>query len=112
KMHISQAAEAAANAAFAILNELDDFNENYFKPYFNLHFNVGIGLHTGKVIVGNIGLGIHNNLTVMGLPVNIASRLQNATKQLNNSFIISDEAYKHLTNAPKNAQRQSVTLKG
>ncbi len=36
-----------------------------------------------------MGLGINNNLTVMGLPVNIAARIQTATKDLNNSFIAS-----------------------
>ena len=79
KTDISTAATAAIEAGFATLEEVADFNEHYLKPYFNLSFNLGIGIHTGKVIVGNAGLGINDNMTVMGLPVNVASRLQAAT---------------------------------
>ncbi|HEV2830973.1 MAG TPA: adenylate/guanylate cyclase domain-containing protein, partial [Hanamia sp.] len=86
---LKDAINSGVTAGYQILNDLKIFNENYAVNYFNHQFEVGIGLHAGHVIVGNIGLGISNNLTVMGLPVNIASRLQSATKEVNNSFIIS-----------------------
>ena len=47
----------------------------------------------------------------MGYPVNIASRLQNATKELNNEFIVSAEVYDLLINPPA-LQSQSIVVKG
>ena len=47
----------------------------------------------------------------MGLPVNIASRLQGATKQENNSFIVSDKAFQMLDDPPASVQKQ-IELKG
>jgi adenylate cyclase len=90
---INEAVKNALNAGFQIEKEIVNFNQSYMYKNFRHRFNVGIGLHTGKVIIGNIGIGINNNLTVTGLPVNIAARLQAATKQLNNSFVISEEAF-------------------
>lgn len=90
--NLKDAVNSAVTTGFQILNDLKTFNTTYAESYFNHQFEVGIGLHAGNVIVGNIGLGISNNLTVMGLPVNIASRLQSATREINNSFIISDYA--------------------
>lgn len=90
---ISYAVNHALEAGNQILKNVKEFNEHYAVNYFNHLFEVGIGLHAGTVIVGNIGLGISNNLTVMGLPVNVAARLQEATKVANNSFLVSEYAY-------------------
>jgi adenylate cyclase len=86
---IKTGAIAAVETGFNIFKEMEKFNDNYVEKYFQHRFRIGIGLHLGSVIVGNVGLGINNNLTVMGLPVNIAARIQTATKDLNNSFIAS-----------------------
>ncbi len=108
---IPQAAGNAYQAGMEILTDLEKFNEQYLEKNFNHRFEVGIGLHEGPVIVGNIGIGVNNNLTAMGLPVNIASRLQAATKQLNNSFVVSDDVYRWLTGPPPGTPRQ-IELKG
>jgi adenylate cyclase len=108
---VKDAANDACRAGLSLLKELDNFNEQYLEKHFNHYFEVGIGVHTGEVIVGNIGIGVNNNLTVMGLPVNIASRLQAATRQLNNSFIISNEVYQLLAGPPPNMEKQ-IELKG
>lgn len=90
KSDASAIAADALTAGKTIFHELEIFNAEYVQPHFRHRFQIGIGLHRGKAIVGNIGLGINNNLTVMGLPVNIASRIQAATKDLNNSFLVSE----------------------
>jgi len=47
----------------------------------------------------------------MGYPVNVAARLQSATKALNNNFIVSSEVYDSLESpAPK--QMITAQLKG
>ncbi|WP_162426626.1 adenylate/guanylate cyclase domain-containing protein [Pontibacter pudoricolor] len=109
---IKQAAESAVLAGLKILADLRIFNNTYMRPYFNHTFEVGIGVHVGKVIVGNVGIGLSNNLTVMGYPVNIAARLQAATRELNNSFVISDLAYRLLRNQPYSLGCGHINLKG
>jgi len=101
----------AYQAGLAILESLAQANKNFFGPYFQHQFQVGIGLHVGSVLVSQVGLGVNNNLTVLGYPVNVASRLQTATKRLNNSFLVSQEAFAMLTNPPQAASRR-ITLKG
>jgi adenylate cyclase len=49
-------------------------------------------VHFGDVVAGNIGTTERLQYTVMGDTVNIASRLQSATKELGHSILISAEA--------------------
>ncbi len=62
--------------------------------------------------MGNVGSGVNNNLSVMGFPVNVAARLQAATKELNNSFLISAKAFQLLRNQPREAICTNINLKG
>jgi adenylate cyclase len=108
---IAKAVANAAKAGMQIMDDLETFNESYMYKNFRHRFQVGIGLHAGRVIIGNIGIGVNNNLTVTGLPVNIAARLQAATKELNNNFIISDYAFTCLEDQPHTSV-QEIQLKG
>jgi adenylate cyclase len=109
---IKEAAESAVLAGLQILEDLRIFNDTYMRPYFNHFFEVGIGVHVGKVVYGNVGIGVSNNLTVMGYPVNIAARLQAATKELNNSFVISERTFTLLKNPPEAVGCAYLNLKG
>jgi adenylate cyclase len=48
---------------------------------------------------------------VMGLAVNIASRIQESTKVVNNSFVVSDEVLAHSTLMTKGSEKM-INLKG
>lgn len=104
---VEQAVQSAADASFSILKDLETFNTTYAHPYFNVDFEVGIGVHAGKVVAGQFEIEDNPHLTVMGLPVNIASRLQSMTKELNNNFIMSEYAYSFLET---DAEPQSLTV--
>lgn len=51
----------------------------------------GIGVHTGAVIAGHIGTAQQMQYTVVGDAVNVASRLEAATKELAVDVLVSDE---------------------
>lgn len=105
-------AVAAVAAGYAILADLERLNQTYFNAYFCQTVAVGIGVHAGKAIKGNIRLGRDNHMVVMGRAVNIAARLQNATKELDNSFIISEAVYQLLPAPPARSRQRSVALRG
>ena len=108
---VRKAVNNAFKAGKDIILELQKLNKNYIEKYFEHKIDVGIGLHAGRVIVGKTGVKEHNAYTVMGFPVNVASRLESATKELNNSFVISDYAYK-LLDETNNAPEKQIKLKG
>ncbi len=66
---------------------------------------IGIGLHVGTVIVGEMGYAHATALTAIGDAVNTASRLEALTKELNGELVVSerllDRAGLDLANAPK-----------
>jgi adenylate cyclase len=107
---IKKACSSSVAAGLAIIEQLEIFNKNYLKLYFDKQFDIGMGLHRGEVIVGNVGLGI-TDTTVMGLAVNIAARLQSATKKLNNNFIVSDDVIQ-LLDKPIQSTTKEISLKG
>jgi adenylate cyclase len=109
---LNRAAQNAIDAGLNILQELQELNNSYFSNFFNHHFEIGIGAHAGRTIVGSIGLGINNNPTVMGLAVNIASRLQSATREVNNSFLISEDVARLLPEIPSSSGTEIIRLKG
>lgn len=61
--------------------------------------NVGIGIHSGEIIAGNIGNKVRQQFSMSGIPVIVAARLEQMTKDYNCSLIVSSTFYdkvKHL----------------
>ncbi|MBI5745177.1 MAG: adenylate/guanylate cyclase domain-containing protein [Elusimicrobia bacterium] len=52
----------------------------------------GIGIHAGKLVAGNIGTAARLEYTFIGDTVNIASRLESKTKDLDTDIIVSGPA--------------------
>jgi len=58
-----------------------------------------------------MGFAGDDSLAVMGKPVNIAARLQEATKTLNNNFIVSEEIFR-LIKSKHDFESTEIKLKG
>lgn len=107
---LKEAANNAYQAARLFFQTVDIFNDAYTEPYYGHPLQIGVGMHTGSVYVGKFGLET-SQLSVMGLPVNIASRLQAKTKELNNDLIVSETAYGLLDNGQV-FEKKYVALQG
>lgn len=109
---ITTAINDAVRAGKSILDTLRKLNENSLEKNLQRCIEVGIGIHAGKVATGNLMLSSVEHPVVMGYAVNIASRIQSATKALNNNFIISATAYDKLEDPAPEGTRMTVILKG
>ncbi|MCB1144149.1 MAG: hypothetical protein KDK54_18000 [Leptospiraceae bacterium] len=88
-------AEKALNAAIKMQIALGNLNQKRNDENKN-DIKIGIGIHTGTVIAGNIGNHKKTEYTVIGDTVNLASRIEGLTKQFESSILISDATYKLL----------------
>lgn len=83
----------ATQAALTILQEVKLRNE--LKPD-QKPIEIGIGIASGSVMVGNIGSMDFKDFTLIGVPVNLAARLQETTKTLGNNLLISQNTFEAL----------------
>jgi len=90
------ACEDAVHCAQAMLNRLEAVKARLAAEGLPLFQNIGIGLHFGTAIVGDVGSATRRNYTVIGDTVNIASRLEGLCKQYKTSFIISNSVLEQL----------------
>ena len=72
----------------------------------------GIGIHGGEVIIGDIGFRDHTVFTALGDPVNVAARLQDLTKTLNCTVVVSEEVCGKAGVAPDRLARTEVSIRG
>jgi adenylate cyclase len=78
-------AHRAVAAAREMLEANERINETTSWP-----LRIGIGIHLGEVVAGNIGSPRRKEYTVIGDTVNFASRLEALNKDFNSQFLISE----------------------
>lgn len=88
-----QHALQACRAALAMQKVVRDLEPQFQKEFGIQEFKLRIGVHSGPVVVGNVGTSQRLNYTVMGDTVNLASRLEGANKELGTDILISQATY-------------------
>jgi adenylate cyclase len=99
----------AVEAAREILAEIDERGLSH-SPW---PLRVGIGLHVGSAVTGNVGSPRRKEFTAIGDTVNLASRLEQLTKEYPARLIVSDSMMAALGAAAEGARPLgAVVVKG
>lgn len=86
----------AIRAALGMQYALDLLNKTELKD-FQVELKSGIGINFGKAYVGHLGHPTHRQFSVIGDPVNVASRIQAQTKKTDAKILISKSVFKSAT---------------
>lgn len=81
-------ADNAVAAALEMKSSLEALNKTLLEEM-GVTLNIGIGIHTGEVVVGNIGFEMKMDFTVIGDSVNDVFRLQDKVRPYPNAIFIS-----------------------
>lgn len=105
-------AEDAVNAvtcALEIQKLIEDPKRTFFRGDAE-HLRVGIGMHTGYLVAGNLGSSRRMNYSVIGDTVNVAARLEGVAKA--GEVIITEDTRGLLGSAFQLEEREPVKVKG
>jgi adenylate cyclase len=101
----------ACNTALDMMEELGKLNVKWTqegkKP-----LDIGIGINTGPMMVGNMGSNQRFDYTVMGDNVNLGSRLEGANKSYQTNIIVSEFTYERVKDNFVCMELDSVKVKG
>jgi len=106
-------AEQALLAALKMRIALGDLNHRLFQPR-GYTIGFGIGIHTGTVVAGNVGSPQRYNYSVIGDDVNVASRLQTLTRNVDYDadIIVSDATLRESTTQFQTRMLGEASVKG
>ena len=86
----NQHAINAVRSALAMLDALDALNLEWGKQGI-APLAMGVGINTGKAVVGNMGTDDLIAYTVLGDPVNVAARLETMNKDYKTSILVGEQ---------------------
>ncbi|NNE91038.1 MAG: adenylate/guanylate cyclase domain-containing protein [Verrucomicrobiales bacterium] len=89
-------AERAVRCALAMIEDLDRFNGQRLKNDNAEPIRVGIGVHSGQAVVGEIGAIHRREYTAIGDTVNVGSRLQELTRQFESDVLVSEPVIRQI----------------
>jgi len=100
-LKVEDHADLALKASLEQLNSLNKLNMELERDGLPL-IEIGVGIHTGKAVVGEMGSYERSDYTIIGESVNTASRIESLTKEFKANILISEDT--------KNALKQSYNL--
>ena len=99
----------AMDAALKIIDKIKVENEKGLNP----QTRIGIGLHSGEAVTGNIGTSLRKQYSITGNVVILASRIEQLNKKYHSQLIISEEVYSQAKNLSDNfVSLGAVNVKG
>ena len=103
--------ELAINSALEMIDKLKELNNNNGFGDSN-EINIGIGINTGKCIVGNMGSEQRFDYSVIGEAVNLASRLEGVSKNYDATLVVGEDTYRDISTSFNFKKLDTVKVKG
>ena len=101
----------AIESAIEMYIKLAELNAHLRKE--NKHpLQIGIGINTGRVVVGNMGSDQRFDYTCLGDAVNLAARLEGQTKIYGVDILLGEETIKPITDKFKFIELDKIAVKG
>ncbi|MDX2085609.1 MAG: adenylate/guanylate cyclase domain-containing protein [Candidatus Melainabacteria bacterium] len=73
---------------------------------------IGAGLSSGEVFVGNVGSKDFKDFTLIGNPVNLASRIEHMNVDLDTKLLVSEETYRAFQGRLPCKQHANLSIRG
>ena len=108
---VTEDAKKAVRAAHGMRYALRRLNDMW-REQGRMGLGMGIGVNQGEVIVGNIGSNRRLEFTAIGDTVNLASRLESATKEVAADILISEYTYDAVRGAFNLKREGEIHVKG
>ena len=89
-LHTPNHETLAVKTAIKMQKELKKLNKELKKEKLP-QINIGIGINTGQALVGNMGSDQRFDYSVIGDDVNLASRLESSSKELQTTLVIGEK---------------------
>jgi class 3 adenylate cyclase len=104
-------AERAVKTALEMMERLKEFNRKLAEKG-RPELSIGVGINTGRVVVGNIGSTERMEYTAIGDAVNLASRLEELNKDLGTGILISPSTYEQVKAVVQSKKLGQVKIEG
>jgi len=101
----------AVQSALGMVQRLKELN-NELESEGLMPINIGIGINTGEVVVGNMGSNNRFDYSILGDAANLASRLEGQSKGYGVTIILGEQTATAVENELFNVELDQIAVKG
>ena len=84
----------------------------YVRDYFGETLSVGMAVHTGRVVVGQLGYFRDRHLNAIGDALNLVSRLEDLNRELDTGILLTQDIVDACPELPQLGRRFSLNVRG